>query len=586
MSLAQAQLIVDEKSNEKAAFETVEEGVHHFHTPDAALNKPSLEDSLYYADLQYGKNETPVEDAGGAGLSPAASIAKSPLRFLWGPSSPEVLVKAGSHGEGSSDNSHSVVPQNEKGHLADRKALRKVTAFGAFYLITTDILGPFNTGYAISQVGFAPGAVLYVVMGVAAFYTGVLINNMYLRLDSDRSPIRNYGQLTFRLLGSYAKLIIDILMIVQLIVNCGTLLLSNAQSMAQIIDNSGNGSDHHLCFVVCIVIFLAINLLLSPLRTLKEVGWIANLAVWLNIVLIWCTVGFVYTSPPNYKAAFNSFGISAGPVVTSAIVSLPLPSKVNGIMNMVFAYGGAMIFVDFFAEMRRPWDFWKSMACAQALIMTLYLTFGLLVYARQGQFTQSLAYYGVSKYSYQTVGNVIAIITGTIAAVLYGNIAQKLVYYIVVEQWFKGPSLTTGRGFFYWMSVNVVFWVLAFIVGAAIPQVQTISGLIAALCILQFTYTFPFLLKVALDVQLDAMKGDGSYSPGSGSVGRVDKWTNLSRWRRGLFTGNVAGKMAHLLLGLASLSMACLGLYGSGTAIAETFQSATATSFGCKSPSS
>lgn len=59
-----------------------------------------------------------------------------------------------------------------------------------------------------------------------------------------------------------------------------------------------------------------------------------------------------------------------------------------------------MIFVDFYSEMRRPWDFWKSMACAQTLIMCLYLTFGLLIYARQGQFTQSLAYYGVSKYSY------------------------------------------------------------------------------------------------------------------------------------------------------------------------------------------
>lgn len=37
------------------------------------------------------------------------------------------------------------------------------------------------------------------------------------------------------------------------------------------------------------------------------------------------------------------------------------PSKVNGIMQMVFAYGGAMIFPEFLAEMRRPMDFWKGM---------------------------------------------------------------------------------------------------------------------------------------------------------------------------------------------------------------------------------
>ena len=57
-----------------------------------------------------------------------------------------------------------------------------------------------------------------------------------------------------------------------------------------------------------------------------------------------------------------AYGISAGPIVTSKFVSLPLFSKVNGIMNMVFAYGGAMIFPEFMAEMRRPMDFWKGMA--------------------------------------------------------------------------------------------------------------------------------------------------------------------------------------------------------------------------------
>lgn len=142
----------------------------------------------------------------------------------------------------------------------------------------------------------------------------------------------------------------------------------------------------------------------------------------------------------------------------------------------------------------------------------------------------------------------------------------------------------TGGGYVYWMIVNVVFWVCAFVVGAAIPQVQTISGLVAAVCILQFTYTFPFLLKVILDVQLDAMKGDNPYTPGSGKSGCVDSWTNLSRWRRGLFTGNVPLKVFHLVLGLASLSMACLGMYGSVTAIKLTFEAGAATSFGCTPP--
>jgi hypothetical protein len=44
-----------------------------------------------------------------------------------------------------------------------RRALRTASWWAVFYLITTDILGPFNAPFAFSQVGYVPGAILYVV---------------------------------------------------------------------------------------------------------------------------------------------------------------------------------------------------------------------------------------------------------------------------------------------------------------------------------------------------------------------------------------------------------------------------------------
>lgn len=35
-----------------------------------------------------------------------------------------------------------------------------------------------------------------------------------------------------------------------------------------------------------------------------------------------------------------------------------------------------MIFPEMLAEMRRPWDFWKGMCCAQLLIFVAYLLYG------------------------------------------------------------------------------------------------------------------------------------------------------------------------------------------------------------------
>ena len=81
-------------------------------------------------------------------------------------------------------------------------------------------------------------------------------------------------------------------------------------------------------------------------------------------------MGFVAHSSPNYAGAKAAYGIEPGPIIRSAFVNLPLYSKVNGIMNMVFAYGGAMIFPEFMAEMRRPMDFWKGMVSANCCYNT------------------------------------------------------------------------------------------------------------------------------------------------------------------------------------------------------------------------
>jgi hypothetical protein len=98
------------------------------------------------------------------------------------------------------------------------------------------------------------------------------------------------------------------------------------------------------------VIWAFIGMAVGQIRTLKNFGWLANSAVWLNLLLIFISMGFVAHSPPNYSGAQQAYGDAAsGPVTTHTFVSSPLATKVNGIMNMVFAYGGAMI-VSTFAE--------------------------------------------------------------------------------------------------------------------------------------------------------------------------------------------------------------------------------------------
>lgn len=54
-------------------------------------------------------------------------------------------------------------------------------------------------------------------------------------------------------------------------------------------------------------------------------------------------------------------------------------AQFNGINSMVYAYSGAVMFVAFLSEMRRPMDFWKGLLIAQSFITVVYIFFGAFV---------------------------------------------------------------------------------------------------------------------------------------------------------------------------------------------------------------
>ncbi|KAJ7091392.1 transmembrane amino acid transporter protein-domain-containing protein [Mycena belliarum] len=472
---------------------------------------------------------------------------------------------------------HREIPLSEK-ETASR-ALRTASWSSVFYLITTDILGPFNAPFAISQVGWVPGLFSVYIMGLIATYTGLLLWRLFIRLDSLRYPILSYADIVERIFGTRARRVSTVLQSVQLVVFVGIICLANAQALVQV-------AKHNICFSVAIVIWALLGMVIGQIRTLKSYGWLANAAVWFNLLIIFTSMGFVAHSPPNFAAAMSSLGVPKGPVITQSFAKIPLFSQVNGIMNMVYAYGGSMIFPEMLAEMRRPHDFFKGMILAQALIFSAYVVYGAFVYSQQGQFTLPLAYQGVSRYSWQTVGNVFSLVSGIIAAGLYGNIGIKVIYHNVIEDWIKGPPLLSTKGRYIWSTMVCVYWALAFVIGSAIPQIQTINGLIGAIGVMQFTYTFPPLLRLGYDVISDAMIADKPYDPTLGDDHcRIDSWNQWSRWQRGLFSGRWYFKLFNLILFLASTAMAGLGMWAAGETVKSTFAvSGAATSFGCRAP--
>lgn len=97
-------------------------------------------------------------------------------------------------------------------------------------------------------------------------------------------------------------------------------------------------------------------------------------------------MGVMAHSEPNYvlyKARFPFFDINNP---DSVHVSGPSPAglsitdNVNGVMNAVFSFGGATLFVELMAEMRHPMDFWKALLLANIIVYLSYMVYGIYCY--------------------------------------------------------------------------------------------------------------------------------------------------------------------------------------------------------------
>lgn len=470
--------------------------------------------------------------------------------------------------------------------LDSQKALRRANFFAVFFLITTDILGPTNAPYAIGQLGLVPGVILYVAFGLFAVLGGYLLNVCFCKMDSNNFPLRTYADIAGRIFGGWSRYFIAGLQFVQMILNVGLIILTSGQALAQMIKSTAE--EPKLCFSIQVLVWALLGMIIGQIRSLRDFSYIANAAVWMNIAICIITMVGVAKGPPNFEALINGGLITPmqaqEPIRVEAWTNVHLMTRIQGVSTMVFAWGGATIFCEVMAEMRRPQDFVKGMLGAQTLIMIVYITFGIFVYCYQGQFVDNPANQGISQYGLQTAGNILSLISGILAGALYGNVGLKVLYQgYGVTDW-KFPALDTRPGILLWGILVVVYWALAFIIGSAIPQVSNLTSFVGALCILNFSYTLPAFFMLGMMMKDDAAVFD-EYHPEDATVTAYDKWTQWSRWSRAMFGGGalrVFGKLFFLVMALASLCTSALGMYGSIMNMVQAYSQSSSTSFGCK----
>jgi Transmembrane amino acid transporter protein len=131
-------------------------------------------------------------------------------------------------------------------------------------------------------MGLGPGVALFTVFGGLGFYTGYQLWRMYLQLDSDRYPMKGYGDIAFRVYGTWFRHTVNFLQSFQFFLNVALIVLSSGQSISQL-------SKNNLCFIVCVVVCAIAGCLIGQIRTLQRLGWLASSAVYINLFVIFAT---------------------------------------------------------------------------------------------------------------------------------------------------------------------------------------------------------------------------------------------------------------------------------------------------------
>ena len=317
------------------------------------------------------------------------------------------------------------------------------------------------------------------------------------------------------------------------------------------------------------------------IRQLKNLSALSLFAMTANIFICFATIGVAAHSGyfSNINNAAPSSLLQAGYVAVDANGtglappsgvafenSIPLDGIMNGVSTMIYAYAGATVFVEIMAEMRQPKDFSKAFIGGMMIIITLYLSFGLAVYAEQGPYAGNPANQGLVPRGWQTALNIITVLTLMISGSLYMNVGMKVFYANIGMDLFNFAPLHTRKGQINWICVSFAFWWSAFVLAEVIPQFSAFTGLVSSLVMIQFSFTLPPLLHIMHEFKEDNKVADGTDS------------TNTLRTH--LFR-NLPWKLTDALVVLGSLTLCGMGTWGSVLTLLSALGNGSTAIFGC-----
>jgi amino acid permease len=354
-------------------------------------------------------------------------------------------------------------------------------------------LGMLSLPAALNVLGFFPGLLCIIVMGMLSLYTAYNLIQ-YWRKYPYMLNIVDYG----RVLGGPW---VEGIFAVGFLIN---MALISASALVTLTIGLNTVSEHATCTVVfTVVAALAMWAMCVPhsMRFVSWASWPCTASIIATVLIVMITLGV--QGPRNPEAPLNLKAIGS-PTFTQAV---------SAFLNIAFAYTGNQAYPTVLAEMENPSrDFPRAVTIEKCITTTIYVIVASVVYSLSGEQVASPAI-GSLQTTMAKVSYAVSFIGLLGTGLIFGMTSARYLHVFFMRQISlmkhrktqSTPSITSdtspgGRpsiamsehskktDWAVWIFAVTLFWVVVWILANAIPVFNSLLNISSSLLLSWFTW--------------------------------------------------------------------------------------------------
>ncbi|GAA5899061.1 hypothetical protein JCM6882_004604 [Rhodosporidiobolus microsporus] len=354
---------------------------------------------------------------------------------------------------------------------------RKLSWQQAAALLLTEyvVLAILAFPYSFQVLGYAGAVLTIVIIGTSTFYS----THILWRFCRAHPEVRDIADAAQVLCGGrkaawWAAF-------VGLALNNWFIMGLHAVAGATAVQSIRGGTETTLVWAVIITILMWLPSNVRDFNQFTPLGLIASGTMFVCAILVMAGHG-AQDHPSGWTPGLEITHSVWAPEGTTFVQGL------NAVLNVVYTFIGHALIPSFIGDMENPDDFPKALGISMTAQLLLYTIVGAVVYHYAGIELTTAPAYGslISKYGKPAAGLVLPTII--IVGVLYSFVTARAIFFQIFREDSIHRQKHTLKGWGTWFLIVLGGWIIAFIIGEAIPFFSDMLSLIACLFSSWFGY--------------------------------------------------------------------------------------------------